>query len=78
MPDPTVPAPRDRVPRMESRIENLGQSYTTCTRDERTGIVSVSVGTVDQRVTMCDDPGVLAALLSDAHAQVLEVGRAGQ
>jgi hypothetical protein len=78
MPDPTVdpqPTRGFRIPRMEATISNLGLSYTSCVRDERTGVVSVSVGTVDQRVTLADDPGVLAALLDEARVQVLEVSR---
>jgi hypothetical protein len=74
MPDETVPTSR-RIPRTEARIENLGQSYAVVTRDDQSGLVVVKIGTVDQRVTLADDPGVLAALLAEAHAQVLEVGR---
>jgi len=32
--------------------------------------VAVSIGSVDVRVTLGDDPGVLLALLSDAAAQI--------
>jgi hypothetical protein len=33
MPDETVPTPC-RIPRTEARIENLGQSYSTVSRDD--------------------------------------------
>jgi hypothetical protein len=75
MPDETVvPTPR-RIPRTEATITNLGQSYATVTRDDNSGVVTMKIGTVDHRVVLADDPGVLAALLGEAHAQVLEVGR---
>ena len=72
MPDPTVdphPTPR-RIPRVECVISNLGLSYSTASRDPQTGIVTCSIGTVDQRVTLADDPAVLTVLLSDAAEQI--------
>jgi hypothetical protein len=80
-PPPNVspePVPRFRIPRVECVISNLGLSYSTVSRDPDTGVVTCSLGTVDQRVTLADDPGVLLALLNEAHAQVLEVGRASE
>jgi hypothetical protein len=67
--DDTTPR-RDRTPRMEATISNLGLSHATVTRDEYSGVVSVSIGSVDQRVTLADDPAVLIVLLEDSVAQI--------
>ena len=64
---------RSRTPRMEATITNLGLSHATATRDDYSGVVTVHIGTVDQRVTLADDPAVLLALLSDASAQITAI-----
>ena len=58
---------------MEATITNLGLSHAIATRDDYSGVVTVHIGTVDQRVTLADDPAVLLALLSDASAQITAI-----
>ena len=70
MPDTDTTTMHGRTPRMEATITNLGQSYATATRDPGSGVVAVAFGTVDQRVTLADDPAVLTVLLSDAAEQI--------
>jgi hypothetical protein len=55
---------------MAATISNLGLSYATATRDEYSGVGTVAIGTVDQRVVLADDPAVLTVLLQDAVAQI--------
>ena len=65
MPDQNVdpqPTPRFRIPRMAATISNLGLSDATATRDEYSGVVTVAIGTFDQRVVLADDPAVLTVL----------------
>ena len=70
MTDQNVPTRRPAHPSSITYLTDLGRAYATAARDEESGIVAVSIGSVDVRVTLGDDPGVLLALLSDATAQI--------
>jgi hypothetical protein len=55
---------------VEATISNLGLSHATVTPDDYSGVVSVSIGSVDQRVVLSDDPAVLLVLLHDSVSQL--------
>jgi uncharacterized protein (DUF1501 family) len=76
MPDQTLPS-RPMRPSSITYLTDLGRSHATATRDEETGIVAVSIGSVDVRVVLGDAPGVLLALLSDASEQIKAIFAGG-
>jgi hypothetical protein len=57
-------------PRIVVNVDGLGLSHSTVTRDPKSGIVTCSLGGVEARVVLADDPGVLHVLLTDAVAQI--------
>jgi hypothetical protein len=70
MPEPTVPTPRPLDPSITVHVGDLALAWATATRDDRTGVVSVAIGSSMQRVVLADDPAVLMVLLSDGLAQL--------
>jgi hypothetical protein len=55
---------------MTVHVTQLGLSHATAHRDAETGVCTVSLGTVNHRVVLSDDPGVLMTLLTDGLEQL--------
>src|SRR5262245_47730382 len=72
MPEEKVPPTplRQPWPAVTTIMMNLDSAHATAVIDPIDGECTVSIGTVDHRILLGDDPAVLLVLLEDAAAQI--------